>query len=65
MLIQERLEENPSLIKSYSDAGFFIVNQYGELYAEAIDVATRVESGDLVWTETDQLIPVPEEEPEE
>ena len=59
MLVQEILEDNPDLIKSYSDAGYFIMNtETGEKWGEAIDPV----SVGRTYVETDELIPVEEEE---
>lgn len=54
MIIVERVEGHPDLIKRHSDQGFYIQNdQTGEKYGEAIDI-----EGLYTYTETDELIPI-------
>ncbi len=49
------------LNRTYSDAGFFILqNETGIKYSEAVDV----EDAPYTYTETDELIPVEDEDPE-
>jgi len=63
MIIQEILPENTDLIKTYSDAGKFVVNQHGDAYAEAIDLKAFIDNGTIVYVEGDD-IPVEEAEVE-
>lgn len=59
MIVQEILEENPDLIKTYSDAGKYIVNvETGEKWGEAIDPI----SAGRIYEETDEDIEVEETE---
>ena len=51
MIIQEILEENKDLIRTYSDEGRYVVNQKGDAYGEAIDLARFIEDGTIVYTE--------------
>lgn len=51
-----------TFIKRYSDEGFYILqNETGVKYGEAIDIITTP----YTYTETDELIPVEQEEQEE
>lgn len=61
MIVQEILEENPDLIKTYSDAGKYIVNvETGEKWGEAID---PISPGRIyIYEETDEDIEVEEVE---
>lgn len=62
MIVQENLEENPDLIKTYSDAGKYIVNvETREKWGEAIDPI----SAGRIYEETDEDIPVETDEPKE
>ena len=65
MIVQEVIkvfDSGVKLIKTYSDAGYYVVNANGEKYAEAIDPDIM----HRVYTESDELIPVDEmEEAEE
>lgn len=61
MIIQEILEENTDLIKTYSDMGMMVIqDETGDMYGEAIDP---------VWTHrtyTESDVPIdPEDEPVE
>ena len=62
MIVREFYEtryDGVRLYKTYSDAGYFILqNETGVKYSEAIDV----ESAPYTYSETDELIPVEEEE---
>lgn len=50
MIIAERVEGHPDLVKRYSDQGFLIQNdQTGEKYGEAVDI-----EGLYTYTETDE-----------
>lgn len=50
------------LNRTYSDAGFYIVqNETGIKYSEAVDV----EGAPYTYTETEELIEVPEEDAEQ
>ena len=51
MIIQEILEENKDLIRTYSDEGRYVVNQKGDAYGEAIDLVKFIEDGTIVYTE--------------
>lgn len=52
-------KDGVKLYRNYSDEGKYIIqDQTGVKYGEAIDV----ESAPYTYTETDELIPVPEEE---
>ncbi len=56
-VIYERVVENQTLIRAYSDAGFMIQQDgTGDVYAEAVDP----ESAHRTYTETD--IPIEEDE---
>lgn len=53
MIVQEILEENPELIKTYSDAGKYIIQDgTGAKYTEAIDPISMVRT----YTESDEDI---------
>ena len=53
MIIEEILEDNPDLVKRYSDQGYYIRNdQTGFEYEEAIDLI-----GKHTYTETNRTIP--------
>ena len=53
MIIEEILEDNPDLVRRYSDQGYYIRNdQTGFEYEEAIDLI-----GKHTYTETDRPIP--------
>lgn len=59
MIVQERLEDNPTLIKTYSDSGFMIEQVgTGIRYSEAIDP----EDMHRTYIETDEPIDIPDEE---
>lgn len=51
MIIQEILEENKDLIRTYSDEGRYVVNKKGDAYGEAIDLVKFIEDGTIVYTE--------------
>lgn len=52
-------EDGVNLYRTISDAGYFIrQNETGNVYAEAIDV----ESAPYTYSETDELIPIEEEQ---
>ena len=54
----EKRYDGVRLYKTYSDAGYFILqNETGVKYSEAIDV----EAAPYTYSETDELIPVEEE----
>jgi hypothetical protein len=61
MIVREFYEkrfDGVRLYKTYSDAGYFILqNETGVKYSEAIDV----ETAPYTYSETDELIPVEEE----
>jgi hypothetical protein len=61
MIIREFHEtrfDGVCLYKTYSDAGYFILqNETGVKYSEAIDVEFK----NYTYSETDELIPVEEE----
>lgn len=53
MIKQEILEDNPDLIRTYSTAGFKILQvDTGAIYDEAIDIATTTH----IYEETDEPI---------
>lgn len=57
MVKREIVEENPSLIRTYSDAGFKIIqNRTGDVYDEAVDLVTS----NVSYTES--IIPIDSEE---
>lgn len=60
MIIREFHEtryDGVNLYKTYSDAGYFILqNETGVKYSEAIDVEFK----NYTYSETDELIPLPE-----
>lgn len=38
MIVQENLQDHPGLVKTYSDAGYYVIQAVtGDMYAEAID----------------------------
>lgn len=50
-------EDGVKLYKTHSDGGYFILqNETGHKYAEAIDVEFK----NYTYSETDELIPLPE-----
>lgn len=52
-------EDGVSLYRTHSDTGYFIrQNETGHIYSEAIDV----ETAPYTYSETDELIPLPETE---
>ena len=62
MIVQKILEEDNTLVKTYSDADFYIRNvETGEIWGEAIDPVFM----NRVYEETDQKIEEDEEEPSE
>lgn len=61
MIKQEIFEDNPDLIRTYSTAGFKILQvDTGAIYDEAIDIATTTHT----YEETDEKIDSDEEEEE-
>ncbi len=60
MIVREFYEmryDGVRLYRTYSDAGYFILqNETGVKYAEAIDVEFK----DYTYSETDELIPLPD-----
>lgn len=66
MLIQEILEENPDLIKTYSDANFLVQQvETGDYYAEAIDpiiMHREYIETDIPITDDEEILPPDEEE---
>ena len=59
MIVQEILEENTSLIKTYSDANKYIIqDETGDMYVEAVDPIVM----NRTYTESD--IDIEEEEEE-
>lgn len=59
MIVQEIFEDNPDLIRTYSSAGFKILQvDTGFLYTEAIDIANTTHT----YEETDEPILDPEDE---
>lgn len=62
MIVQEILEENTSLIKTYSDANKYIIqDETGDMYVEAVDPIVM----NRTYTESDIDIEEEEEEEEE
>ena len=59
MLIKEyydtRLYDGVELFRTYSDKGFYIVNESGIMYDEAVDIADSTHT----YTESDVLIEEP------
>ncbi len=51
-LQQIYLDDNKTLIKSYSDAGKYIQSNNGDFYAEAIDMACFILNGERKYTES-------------
>ena len=59
MIVQEIFEDNPDLIRTYSSAGFKIMQvDTGFIYDEAIDIANTTNT----YVETDDPIIDPDEE---
>lgn len=60
MIVKKKISK--TLVKTYSDAGKYIIQEEtGLKFEEAIDPV----SAERVYTESDELIPVPEPEPED
>lgn len=59
---EEMIINGITFIKRYSDVGFYILqNETGVKYGEAIDIITAP----YTYTETDEIIPVEQEEEEQ
>lgn len=60
MIIQEMYEDNPDLIRTYSDAGFKIIQvDTGNIYDEAIDIYSTTH----IYEESDEKIEDLDDEP--
>lgn len=57
MLKQEYLQDDPGLIKTYSDSGYFVVSNTGNMYSVATDMACFILNKERSYTESNIRIP--------